>query len=60
MKEFLKLCDEYYKEYNQDITFLVRYLFIDDAIDFIKNRNGRKIDIIVDETGQDIAKPIYL
>ena len=60
MIEFLKLCEQYKKETNQDITFLITYMDIDDAIKFIKNRNGQKIDIIVDDKGQDIATPIYI
>lgn len=60
MEEFLKLCEQYKNETGQDITFLNTYLFLEDAIDFIKNRNGKKIDIVVDDKGQDIATPIYV
>ena len=60
MIEFLKLCQEYYNEYNEDITFLNTYLFTEEAILFIKNRNGKKIGLIVNENAQDLATPIYL
>lgn len=60
MIEFLKLCEQYKKETGQDVTFLKTYMYVDDAIKFIKNRNGQKIDIIVNEKGQDIATPIYI
>tara|TARA_R110001606_G_scaffold357649_1_gene509120 strand:- start:51 stop:233 length:183 start_codon:yes stop_codon:yes gene_type:complete len=60
MIEFLKLCEKYKKETGVDVTFLITYIDIKEAIDFIKNRNGQKIDIIVNEEGQDIAIPIYV
>ena len=60
MEQFFKLCEEYEKEYGVDITFLNTYLLLEDAIKFIQNRNGKKIDIIVDDKGQDIATPIYV
>tara|TARA_R110000824_G_scaffold194213_1_gene376822 strand:- start:60 stop:242 length:183 start_codon:yes stop_codon:yes gene_type:complete len=60
MIEFLKLCEKYKKETGVDVTFLITYIDIKEAIDFIKNRNGQKIDIIVNEEGQDIATPIYV
>jgi short-subunit dehydrogenase len=60
MEQFLKLCNDYEKEYGVDITFLNTYLLLEDAIDFIKNRNGMKIDIIVNNKGQDIGTPIYV
>tara|TARA_R110002073_G_scaffold307687_1_gene477423 strand:+ start:1580 stop:1762 length:183 start_codon:yes stop_codon:yes gene_type:complete len=60
MIEFLKLCEKYKKETEVDVTFLITYIDIKEAIDFIKNRNGQKIDIIVNEEGQDIATPIYV
>jgi hypothetical protein len=60
MKEFLKLCDEYKKEYGDDITFLNRYLFTDQAIEFIKNRQGKRIGLVVDNEAQDAATPVYL
>ncbi len=60
MIEFLKLCEQYKNETGQDVTFLNTYLLLEDAIDFIKNRNGKKIDIIVNDKGQDIATPIYV
>lgn len=60
MIEFLKLCEQYKKETGEDVTFLITYIDMEDAIKFIKNRNGQIIDIIVDEDGQDIATPIYL
>ena len=43
MIEFLKLCKDYKNEFGVDITYLDRYLFTDEAIKFIKNRNGKKI-----------------
>ncbi len=60
MIEFLKLCEKYKKETGEDVTFLITYIDLKDAINFIKNRNGQKIDIIVDDNGQDIALPIYI
>ena len=60
LEKFERLCDEYHKIYNVDITFLNRYLMLDEAIKFIENRNGRKIDIVVDEKSNDRAKPIYV
>tara|TARA_Y100000361_G_C11011062_1_gene264366 strand:- start:486 stop:677 length:192 start_codon:yes stop_codon:yes gene_type:complete len=60
LEKFYRLCDEYKKIYNVDITFLNRYLMLDEAIKFIENRNGRKIDIVVDEKSEDKAKPIYI
>lgn len=60
MKEFLKLCEEYKNQYGEDITFLNRYLFTDEAIEFIKNRQGKRIGLIVDDKAQDAATPIYL
>lgn len=60
MKEFLKLCEDYENEFGVDITYLDRYLFTDEAIKFIKNRNGKKIGLLVNEDGQDLATPIYL
>ena len=60
MEEFLKLCEQYKNETGQDITFLNTYLFLEDAIEFIKNRNGKKIGLLVNEDGQDLATPIYL
>ena len=60
MKEFLKLCEDYENEFGVDITYLNRYLFTDEAIEFIKNRNGKKIGLLVNEDGQDLATPIYL
>jgi len=60
MKEFLKLCEDYENEFGVDITYLDRYLFTEEAIEFIKNRNGKKIGLLVNEDGQDLATPIYL
>ena len=60
MIEFLKLCKDYQNEFGVDITYLNRYLFTDEAIEFIKNRNGKKIGLLVNEDGQDLATPIYL
>ena len=60
MKEFLKLCEEYKNQYGEDITFLNRYLFTDEAIEFIKNREGKRIGLVVDDKAQDAATPIYL
>jgi hypothetical protein len=60
MKEFLKLCEEYKNQYGEDITFLNRYLFTDEAIKFIKNREGKRIGLVVDDKAQDAATPIYL
>jgi|GEM_PF-6002390 hypothetical protein len=60
MIEFLKLCKDYENEFGVDITYLNRYLFTDEAIEFIKNRNGKKIGLLVNEDGQDLATPIYL
>lgn len=60
MIEFLKLCKDYENEFGVDITYLDRYLFTDEAIKFIKNRNGKKIGLLVNEDGQDLATPIYL
>jgi hypothetical protein len=60
MEEFLKLCEEYKNQYGEDITFLNRYLFTDEAIEFIKNRQGKRIGLIVDDKAQDAATPIYL
>lgn len=60
MEEFLKLCNEYKNEYGDDITYLNTYLFLDEAIEFIKNRDGKKIDIVVDYKSQDVAIPIYV
>ena len=60
MIEFLKLCKDYKNEFGVDITYLDRYLFTDEAIEFIKNRNGKKIGLLVNEDGQDLATPIYL
>jgi len=60
MIEFLKLCKDYENEFGVDITYLDRYLFTDEAIEFIKNRNGKKIGLLVNEDGQDLATPIYL
>jgi hypothetical protein len=60
MIEFLKLCKDYKNEFGVDITYLDRYLFTDEAIKFIKNRNGKKIGLLVNEDGQDLATPIYL
>ena len=60
MEQFLKLCEQYKNETNQDITFLNRYIETEKAIEFIKNRNGQKIDIIVNDKGEDIATPIYV
>lgn len=60
MIEFLKLCKDYKNEFGVDITYLNRYLFTDEAIEFIKNRNGKKIGLLVNEDGQDLATPIYL
>ena len=60
MIEFLKLCKDYENECGVDITYLNRYLFTDEAIEFIKNRNGKKIGLLVNEDGQDLATPIYL
>lgn len=60
MIEFLKLCKDYENEFGVDITYLNMYLFTDEAIEFIKNRNGKKIGLLVNEDGQDLATPIYL
>lgn len=60
MEEFLKLCEEYKNQYGEDITFLNRYLFTDEAIKFIKNREGKRIGLVVDDKAQDAATPIYL
>jgi len=60
MIEFLKLCKDYKNEFGVDITYLDRYLFTDEVIEFIKNRNGKKIGLLVNEDGQDLATPIYL
>ena len=60
MIEFLKLCKDYENEFGVDITYLNMYLFTDEAIEFIKNRNGKKIGLLVNEYGQDLATPIYL
>ena len=60
MIEFLKLCKDYENEFGVDITYLNRYLFTDEAIEFIKNRNGKKIGLLVNEDGQDLATTIYL
>lgn len=60
MEEFYNLAEAYKKETGIDVSFLTRYLFIEEAIEFIKNSNGRKIDIIPDENATDSAIPIYL